>query len=130
MAAAANADWEKTPGFGVVLTDEPGADSWPLAGATFILMHKVAQDAAASREALKFFDWAYAKGGKLAEELDYVPMPDKVVAAIKRAWSSEIKDKDGKPICLPIELTIGERRRWPFPYPFIEKHTCEAPRRG
>ena len=97
MAAAANADWEGTPGFGVVLTNEAGADSWPLAGATFILMHKVAQDAASSREALKFFDWAYGKGDKMAEDLDYVPMPDKTVAAIKRSWS-EIKDKDGKPL--------------------------------
>jgi phosphate transport system substrate-binding protein len=96
MAAAANADWEGTPGFGVVLTNEPGADSWPLAGATFILMHKQAQDAAASREALKFFEWAYAKGDKMAQDLDYVPMPDKVVAAIKRSWSAQIKDKDGK----------------------------------
>ncbi|AMN44882.1 phosphate ABC transporter, phosphate-binding protein PstS [Rhodoplanes sp. Z2-YC6860] len=98
MAAAANANWEATPGFGVVLTDEPGADSWPLAGATFILMHKQAQDAAASKEALKFFDWAYGKGDKMAEDLDYVPMPDKVVDAIKRSWAKEIKDKDGKPI--------------------------------
>ena len=98
MAAAANANWEATPGFGVVLTDEPGADSWPLAGATFILMHKQAQDVTASREALKFFDWAYGKGDKMAEELDYVPMPDKVVTAIKRSWASEIKDKDGKPL--------------------------------
>src|SRR3954467_5105722 len=98
MAAAASANWEATPGFGVVLTDEPGADSWPLAGATFILMHKQAQDAAASKEALKFFDWAYGKGDKMAEELDYVPMPDKVVTSIKRSWSAQIKDKDGKPI--------------------------------
>jgi phosphate transport system substrate-binding protein len=97
MAAAANANWDGTPGFGVVLTNEPGADSWPLAGATFILMHKQAQDAASSREALKFFDWAYGKGDKMAEDLDYVPMPDQVVAAIKRSWS-EIKDKDGKPL--------------------------------
>lgn len=97
MAAAANANWEGTPGFGVVLTNEPGADSWPLAGATFILMHKTAQDAAASREALKFFDWAYTKGHKMAADLDYVPMPDKVVGSIKRAWS-QIKDKDGKPL--------------------------------
>jgi phosphate transport system substrate-binding protein len=98
MAAAASANWEATPGFGVVLTDEPGAESWPLAGATFILMHKQAQDAAASKEALKFFDWAYGKGDKMAEELDYVPMPDNVVASIKRYWANEIKDKDGKPI--------------------------------
>ena len=98
MAAAAAADWEGTPGFGVVLTNEPGADSWPLAGATFILMHKTPQDVNASREALKFFDWAYAKGDKMAEELDYVPMPDKTVAAIKRSWAAQIKDKDGKPL--------------------------------
>ena len=98
MAAAANADWEGTPGFGVVLTNEPGADSWPLAGATFILMHKQPQDAVASREALKFFDWAYAKGDKMAQDLDYVPMPDKVVGAIKKSWSEQIKDKDGKPL--------------------------------
>ena len=98
MAAAANADWEGTPGFGVVLTNEPGAESWPLAGATFILMHKQAQDAAASREALKFFDWAYSKGDKMAQDLDYVPMPGKVVGAIKKSWSEQIKDKDGKPL--------------------------------
>ncbi len=98
MAAAANADWEGTPGFGVVLTNESGADSWPLAGATFILMHKQPQDAVASREALKFFDWAYSKGDKMAQDLDYVPMPDKVVGAIKKSWMAQIKDKDGKPL--------------------------------
>jgi phosphate transport system substrate-binding protein len=98
MAAAANANWEGTPGFGVVLTNEPGAESWPLAGATFILMHKVPQDPVAARAALKFFDWAYAKGDRMAEDLDYVPMPDKVVGAIKKAWSAQIKDRDGKPL--------------------------------
>jgi phosphate transport system substrate-binding protein len=98
MAAAANADWENTPGFGVVLTNEPGAESWPLAGATFILIHKQPPDSAAAREALKFFDWAYAKGDKMAQDLDYVPMPQKVVGAIKKSWSMQIKDKDGKPL--------------------------------
>jgi len=97
-AAAASADWVGTPGFGVVLTNEPGADSWPLAGATFILMHKQPQDAVASREALKFFEWAYSKGDKMAQDLDYVPMPGKVVGAIKKSWSEQIKDKDGKPL--------------------------------
>src|ERR1044071_6996924 len=90
MAAAGAANWEATPGFGVVLTDEPGAESWPLAGATFILIHKQPQDPAAAREALKFFDWAYAKGDKMAEDLDYVPIPDKVGGAIKRGWSARI----------------------------------------
>jgi phosphate transport system substrate-binding protein len=98
QAAAASADWEKAEGFYVILTDEAGAEAWPIAGATFILIHKQPQDPAAAKEALKFFDWAYAKGDKMAEDLDYVPMPDNVVAAIKKVWSSQIKDKDGKPI--------------------------------
>ena len=97
-AAAVNADWDGTPGFGVVLTNEPGEETWPLAGATFILVHKQPRDANATREALKFFDWAYTKGDKMAEELDYVPMPDKVVSSIKRTWTSQIKDKDGKSV--------------------------------
>src|SRR5882724_3194733 len=97
-AAAANADWEGTPGFGVILTNQPGAASWPLAGATFILMHKQPKDVAAASEALKFFAWAYAKGAKMAEELDYVPMPDKVVGAIQKAWAGQIKDPSGKPL--------------------------------
>lgn len=96
QAAAANADWAGTPGFGVVLTNEPGAGSWPIAGATFILMYKQPQDPAASAEALKFFAWAYASGDKMAQDLDYVPMPDKVVTAIQKVWASQIKDSGGK----------------------------------
>ena len=76
MAAAASANWEGTPGFGVVLTNEAGAAAWPLAGATFILIHKQPKDPAAATDALKFFAWAYAKGDKQALDLDYVPMPD------------------------------------------------------
>jgi phosphate transport system substrate-binding protein len=98
QAAAANADWEKTEGFYVILTDQSGPESWPIAGATFILIHKQPQDAAAAGEALKFFSWAYAKGAKMAEDLDYVPMPTKVVGAIQKVWATEIKDKDGKPL--------------------------------
>ena len=97
QAAAASADWEKAEGFYVILTDEPGAESWPIAGATFILIHKQVQDAAAAQEALKFFDWAYANGSKTAQELDYIPMPAPVVSAIKKLWA-EIKDSSGKPI--------------------------------
>ena len=92
-AAAASADWQGTPGFAVLLTDEPGAASWPITGATFILMHKEPQDKANSAEALKFFDWAYSKGGKMAEELDYIPMPAKVVESVKKVWASDIKTK-------------------------------------
>jgi phosphate transport system substrate-binding protein len=98
QAAAASADWTGTPGFGVILTDEPGAASWPISGATFILIHKQPQDAAAATEALKFFSWGYAKGDKMAEDLDFVPMPDNVVTAIQKVWSAEIKDASGKPL--------------------------------
>jgi phosphate transport system substrate-binding protein len=96
-AAAANANWEGTPGFGVILTDGAGAASWPIAGATFILIHKKPAKPADAAEALKFFAWAYAKGGKMAEELDFVPMPAKVVGAIEKSWQ-EIKDEKGQPV--------------------------------
>jgi phosphate transport system substrate-binding protein len=98
QAAAASADWNGTPGFGVILTNEAGANSWPISGATFILIQKQPQDPVAASEALKFFAWAYAKGGKMAEDLDYVPLPAKVVAAIQKVWASDIKDASGKPI--------------------------------
>jgi phosphate transport system substrate-binding protein len=97
-AAAANANWEGTPGFGVILTNQAGAAAWPVAGATFILMHKQPNDPAAAGAALKFFAWAYAKGGTMAEELDYVPMPAAVVAAAERLWAAQIKDATGRPI--------------------------------
>lgn len=98
MAAAGNADWTGTPGFGVILTNEPGADSWPIAGATFILMPKKPKDPEAAASALEFFDWAYAKGDAMAEELAYVPMPDAVVEAIEKVWATEVKGADGKPV--------------------------------
>ncbi len=98
QAAAANADWEKADHYYVILTDQPGAASWPIAGATFILIHTQPQDPAAATEALKFFAWAYKKGSKMAEELDYVPMPDQVVTAIQKMWTAEIKDGSGKPL--------------------------------
>jgi phosphate transport system substrate-binding protein len=97
VAAAASANWEGTPGFGVILTDQPGAETWPIAGATFILMHKRAQKPADSATALKFFAWAYKSGSKMAEDLDYVPMPPMVTAAIEKSWS-DIKDPSGKPV--------------------------------
>jgi phosphate transport system substrate-binding protein len=98
QAAAANANWEKADNFYVILTDQPGPKSWPIAGATFILMYKQAQNPAASAEALKFFAWAYDKGDEMAASLDYVPMPDNVVALIKKTWSASIKDASGKPV--------------------------------
>jgi len=96
QAAAANADWNSVPGYGVILANQPGAESWPMTAATFILVHKQPDDAAAVSEALKFFAWAYAKGDKMAEELDYVPMPKKVVGEVQKMWASQIKDAGGK----------------------------------
>ncbi len=101
QAAAANADWKSQPGYGVILANQPGDQSWPMTAATWILLYKKPQDAAATGEALKFFAWSYAKGGKSAEELDYVPMPDKVVTDIQKMWSTEIKDASGKPLFSP-----------------------------
>ena len=98
QAAAANADWAHSDSYYVILTDQPGAESWPIAGATFILMYKQPVDAANSAEALKFFDWAYKNGGKAAEELDYVPLPATVVAQIENTWATEIKGPGGKPV--------------------------------
>jgi phosphate transport system substrate-binding protein len=98
QAAAANADWSSVPGYGVILANQPGAESWPMTAATWILIYKKPQDAAATAEALKFFAWSYEKGGKMAEELDYIPMPKNVVDSIKKTWASEIKDASGKPL--------------------------------
>jgi phosphate transport system substrate-binding protein len=97
QAAAANADWAKSEDFFVILTEQPGAGSWPIAGATFILVYQEPQDVAATGEALKFFDWAYKNGDKMAEELDYVPMPDAIVDLIHKEWA-KVKDTSGKPV--------------------------------
>jgi phosphate transport system substrate-binding protein len=98
MAAAAGADWAHAPGFYMILTDSAGAKSWPIAGATFILVPKQPKDPAAASEALKFFAWAYKNGDKMAQDLDYIPMPDSVVNMIEANWKKEIKDQGGKPI--------------------------------
>ncbi|MDA9506446.1 phosphate ABC transporter substrate-binding protein [Bradyrhizobium sp. CCBAU 11386] len=91
QAAASNADWAKAPGYYLVLTDQPGEKSWPVTASTFILMHREPSDKAASAEAIEFFKWAFAKGSKMAEELDYIPMPDNVVKLIEKTWSADIK---------------------------------------
>jgi phosphate transport system substrate-binding protein len=97
-AAAANADWKGTPGYGVILANQPGAQTWPMTAATFILLYKKPDDAAATGEALKFFHWAYAKGDQMASDLSYIPMPDNVVKDIEARWTSEIVGPDGKAI--------------------------------
>src|SRR6185312_6129957 len=98
MAAASGADWAKAPGFYMILTDEPGAQSWPIAGATFILIPKQPKGAAAAKEALDFFAWAYKNGGEMASSLDYIPMPANVVQLIQAKWKNEVKDGAGKPV--------------------------------
>ena len=96
-AAAAGAEWSKS--FYQILTNQAGAQSWPITGATFILMHKVQDKPAEATAALKFFDWAYKNGDKTADELDYVPMPAVVKSQIEKAWG-EIKDGSGKAVAL------------------------------
>jgi phosphate transport system substrate-binding protein len=93
QAAAANAAWAEAPGFYQILTDEPGDASWPITAATFILTHKQPKDKAATAAALKFFAWSFDKGGKMAEELDYVPMPDNVAKLVKAMWDKDIQTK-------------------------------------
>ena len=97
QSAASNADWAKAQDFYLLLTNQPGKDSWPITGASFILMHKQQTKPEVAREALNFFDWAYHNGGKTAEELDYVPMPDSVIKLVEQSWQ-QIKGPDGKPL--------------------------------
>ena len=94
-AAAASADWAKS--FYQILTDQAGKDSWPITGATFIMMHKAQDKPLQATNSLKFFDWAFANGDKMASDLEYVPLPDSVKALSRRAWA-EIKDGTGKPV--------------------------------
>jgi phosphate transport system substrate-binding protein len=94
-AAAAGADWANARDFYLVLTDQPGAQSWPIVGASFILLHRQPKNPARTVDLLKFFDWAYANGGQAAEQLAYVPIPDSVVALVRKMWSENIKGSDG-----------------------------------
>jgi len=98
QAAAAGADWKNAPGFYEILTEEPGKASWPITGATFILMRKDQAKSDKAKEVLKFFDWAYQEGDKLALSMDYIPMPDAVVKLVQTEWKNKIKDASGKPI--------------------------------
>lgn len=98
QAAAGYADWKNAPGFYEILTNQQGDETWPIAGATFILMHKAQAKPANAKEVLDFFNYCYAKGDLSAKALDYVPMPDEVVELIQAKWASDIKSKDGKAI--------------------------------
>ena len=96
-ASAAGADWSKAPGFYLILTNQPGKDTWPISSATFILMHKKQDKPAQATEALKFFDWAYSNGDATAGQLDYVPMPASVKTLVRNSWK-QIADTSGKPV--------------------------------
>jgi phosphate transport system substrate-binding protein len=97
QAAAANADWKDAKDFYLILTDQPGKQTWPITGATFILMHKKQQHPERAKEVLTFFDWAYKNGAELAKSLDYVPMPPNAVATFEDSWK-QIVGPDGKPV--------------------------------
>ncbi len=90
-AAAEGANWAAQPGFGISLTNQPGARSWPITGATFILIHKEPKEPKAVAEAVKFFEWAYKNGDKLALDLEYVPVPDSLVEKVRSQALSQIK---------------------------------------
>jgi len=98
QAAAANADWNNAKGFYMVLTNQPGKDSWPITGASFILVYKKQAKPDTGRVVLKFCDWAYRNGAKMAEELDYIPMPANVVELVEKTWQREIKDPQGRSV--------------------------------
>ncbi len=97
-AAAANADWPKAPGMYLILTDQSGAESWPMTGASFILMHRVQDKPENAKEVLKFFDWAFQNGSKMAADLNYVPIPSSVVDLIRLDWKNKLKSSSGQPI--------------------------------
>jgi phosphate transport system substrate-binding protein len=97
-AAAASAEWTRTPGFALILTDTGGKNSWPITGVSYILMHKAQSDAAKGKEVVKFFDYAYKNGTGAAAELDYVPMPPSVVKLVQGAWKAQLKDASGAAI--------------------------------
>lgn len=97
-AAAANADWTNAPGMYLLLTFQPGRDSWPATGASFIIMHRQQADALTGRAILKFFDWSYKNGAKMSEELEYVHMPQSVINLIQTNWKRDLKDSAGNSI--------------------------------
>jgi phosphate transport system substrate-binding protein len=91
QAAAANADWKSAPGYYLVLTDQPGDESWPITGATFILIHKQQNDPKLAKAMLSYFDWCFKYGGETAEKLHYVPIPQNVVELVQDSWKKEIR---------------------------------------
>ncbi|AUG52259.1 phosphate ABC transporter substrate-binding protein PstS [Thalassospira marina] len=97
-AAAANADWANAPGYYLILGNQPGAKSWPITAASFILVHKSQDNAETAKEVLKFFDWSFKNGSDIADKLDYVAMPENVVDMVEKTWTADVKGSDGKKI--------------------------------
>ena len=97
FSAAAKADWKSAPGFGLILTDQADANAWPIASATFILVHAKPQDAAKAKATLSYFDWVYNSGDDAASKLDYVPLPADVKALVRESWK-QVVDAEGKPV--------------------------------
>lgn len=97
-AVGDSADWAKAPGFSLVLTNQPGKKSWPITGASFILVYKTQADAAKAKEVMKFFDWAFNKGGAMATELEYVSLSPALIKLVQDSWKANIKDAGGKAI--------------------------------
>lgn len=98
QAAGANADWKKAPGFYMVLTEQPGDTSWPITGVTYILIYKDQASSSKATALLKYFEWCYTDGAKMASDLHYVPMPENVVGFVRKLWADSVKC-DGKAIC-------------------------------
>src|SRR5690606_486011 len=98
QAAAAGADWKNSKGFYVVLTNQPGEQTWPIAGASFILMHKQQTKPEPAQAVLQFFDWAYRNGSDMAVELQYVPMPESVAELVTANWAETVRDSNGKAV--------------------------------
>lgn len=98
QAAAAGADWKHAKGFYLILANQPGAKSWPMTAATFILLHKKVENPEATKAVLKFFDWAYKNGDKAAAELDYVPFPASVKDLVRDAWAKDLKTTSGNSV--------------------------------
>lgn len=98
-AAAVGAEWVKNDYY-VIITNQPGKDAWPIAASTFILLHRQQAKPTQGTEVVKFFDWAYSSGAKAAEDLDYVPLPESLVTAIRATWGSDLKDSANKPLAL------------------------------
>ena len=97
-AAAAGADWNKAPGNYLLLLNQPGANAWPITGATFILVYKTQPNAAKGKDVLEFYDWAYKNGDAMAGQLDYVPLPAAVKALVRKQWTAEVHGPDNKPV--------------------------------